>query len=165
MREKWIKLIVAMLILAASNLLVPLAFASATPEIEVVSTNQDSDDLSGLFLLDDYTISTPLVVVNEHNQVELSFETSTMSSIYYTASNGKAHQTDYSEQHRIFLDDLSNGENSLRLVAIDESGHKTTVSLIITVSGLHPGKPQKKISHVRLKVLAPIRDIKQTDND
>ncbi|MEN2667140.1 hypothetical protein [Listeria aquatica] len=138
--------------------------SNSCPETEVLQSNQTSEDLTDLFLTDDYSIGAPLVSL-ENNQVKIQFTTKEPSRITYTTTHETISTQKMTTEHKLFFRDFINGENFLTLTEIDAEGKKTELRLLITLSGLSSNKSEHKTLQARLKVLASLRDIKRAGTD
>lgn len=164
MRKKWIYWMIVTLLFSIVSFSAPTVKVTAAPETEVLQSNQTSEDLTDLFLTDDYSIGAPLVSL-KNNQVKIQFTTREPSRITYTTTHETISTQKMTTEHKLFFRDFINGENFLTLTEIDAEGQKTELRLLITLSGLSSNKSEHKTVQARLKVLASLRDIKRAGTD
>ncbi|RDX02159.1 hypothetical protein [Listeria kieliensis] len=155
---------IACLLFSVASFSAPTAKVMATPETEVLQSNQTSEDLTDLFLARDYSIGAPLVTV-QNNQVKIQFTSKELARITYTTTHETFAIQKLTTEHKLILRDFINGENYLTIAEINSEGKKTELRLLITLSGLTPKKSEHKTVQARLKVLASLRDIKRAGTD
>ncbi|WP_088825559.1 MULTISPECIES: hypothetical protein [Listeria] len=162
MRKKANLFVVSVVVFAVFCWVAPLAKAAPVPESEITYSAKTSEELSDMFLIDDYTFDSPYVVMNTKNQATVMFGTTSEVKIAYSFQNKKMTGQSFTESHQFTISNLKPGENHISLESTDKNGQIQTATLTIKVP-IENTHSKKKWSYLSFKNLAATREIEKRD--
>ncbi|WP_088838823.1 hypothetical protein [Listeria sp. ILCC792] len=160
MRKKANLFVVSVVVFAVFCWVAPLAKAAPVPESEITYSAKTSEELSDMFLIDDYTFDSPYVVMNTKNQATVMFGTTSAVKVSYSFQNKKMTGHTFTESHQFTISGLKPGENHILLESSDKNGHVETAILTVSAPEKETSK-QKHGTQMTFYNLATTREVKQ----
>ncbi len=159
MRKKSHLFVVSVIVFAVLCWVAPLAKAAPTPESEITYSTKTAEELSDMFLIDDYTFEEPYVIMNAKNQATVMFGTTSAVKVSYAFQNKKMTEHTFTESHQFTISNLKAGKNDILIKSANKNGRIETAILTIRVPIKETSK-QNHDSHFAFYNLAATREVK-----